>query len=104
MDLEKLIQVGAFSQDYVEKSVEWGNNEFTVKIKKEMSPSDFEFIYLLSRGDDDSTMARRVSRSVLIDGQRISYDVAKKLKHKLLLAMCEAINSVQGVIGEEKKN
>lgn len=104
MDLKTLIEIGTWSGELVDKSITWKGNVIDLKIRQELSPADFEFIYAHQKVGDDSHMARRVSRSIMIDNEPIGYEVAKSLKPSLLSAMCDAINQVQNAVGEAKKN
>lgn len=109
MDIKGLLEIGKWSGDIVEKTVTWNGNTFEVKIKKDLSPADFEFIYAHSNTGDDSHMARRVSRSVIIGEEPVGYDIAKMFKPSLLAAVCTAINEAQSneagkVLDESKKN
>lgn len=103
MDIKGLLEIGKWSGEFVEKTIHWNGNTFEINVKKDLSPADFEFIYASEKKEDDSHMARRVSRCVIIGGEPIGYDIAKSLKSSLLAAMCTAINEVQDRIGEAKK-
>src|SRR5688572_29474912 len=104
MDLKDLLELGQWSGDIVLKSIRWNGHDIDVRIKKDLSPADFEFIYTDKKSSDDSYMARRVSRSVLIGDDLISYDDASKIKPSLLAVMCAAINEVQKEITPAKKS
>lgn len=112
MNLQQLIESGALlgssAHDFVKKSVTWEGNTFDVFIKRDMSAADFEYV-LKDVGDDDSRMARRVHRFVSLDnGERIPYETALQFKTGLLIALANAINSVQKPLTAEsnqvKKN
>lgn len=97
MNLEQLVAMGALTgrPNFVERSVHWSGNEFTAKFKTEMTAADYEFIYS-KKTDEDSYVARRVSRMVLMDGDvPIPYDEAKKFKHSLLVSIAVVLNEVE---------
>lgn len=104
MDLKGLLEIGTWSGEIVDEKIKWKGDTIDLKIKKELSPADFEFIYAHPKAGDDSHMARRVSRSITIDGEAIGYETAKRFKPALLSLMCEAINRVQNALGEAKKS
>ena len=98
MNLEDLIKSGALisssANEPVLKTVKWDGKEFDVKIKRDMSAADFEYV-IKEIGDEDSRMARRVHRLVyLAGGERIPYQTALQFKTSLLVALIGAINEV----------
>ena len=103
MNLEELVKKGSIgSVEYVDKEIVWDENSFTVSVKSKITPADFEYCYI-SKTDDDSIAARRVHRSILLDGgESIPYEDALSLKPELLYALISAINEVQG--DAEKKS
>lgn len=109
MNLKDLIAAGAIAKsgfdDAVTRSVTWEGNTFDVKIKRDISAADFEFIYAQAKDDEDSYSARRVHRFVMLtEEERIPYETARQMKSSLLIAICSAINSVhdQKAIAEKK--
>lgn len=103
MKLEELIAAGSLAPiTFVEKEVTWDGKTFTVKIKSEQTPADFEYIYL-PKSADDSFVARRVHRYVLLeDDKQIPYEKACLMKADLLHALAVVINEVHEGKQEKK--
>jgi len=95
MDIKGLLEIGKWSGDIVEKTVTWNGNTFDVKIKRDLSPADYEVVYASVENGVDSRMARLVSRSVIIGDEPVGIDVAKLFKPSLLNALCAAVHDVQ---------
>jgi hypothetical protein len=110
MNLEQLIALGALTErpTFVEREVKWNGHTFAAKFKTEMNAADYEFIYSVKRSDEDSYVARRISRLVLLAGDvPIPYDEAKKFKHSLLVCIAKVLTQVEeeaaAVAKDEKK-
>lgn len=102
MKLSELLQVGSRSIEHTEREVSWEGRTFSVYVKSEMSAADFEFIYRSKDEDEDSYMARRVARSIVMEGgEAVPYEDAQKFKTSLLIALCGAIDAVQTPLKKE---
>lgn len=104
MNIATLLEIGALSSEIVTRSITWKRKTFDVRIKAEISSSDFEFIYATPVTAERWLWARKVSRSILLDDGPIPFEIAKTLKTSLLGRLCKEIDEVQKEEDEEKKD
>jgi hypothetical protein len=104
ISLEKLLEVGRIDDGYETREVSWQNGDdtyqFQIQVKKELTAADSEAIanaFEKAGGDDSETsvLATRVSRTVMMDGKRISFNQAASLKWGLLVAIAVAASGVE---------
>lgn len=104
ISLDKLLEVGRIDDGFETREVTWDNDgetyTFTIQVKKELTAADSEAIahaFEKAGGDDSETsvLATRVARTVLMDGKRIGFDSASKLKWSLLVAIAVAASGVE---------
>ena len=124
MKLQDLIEIGTVREGFEPVDVTWHNGEeeltFSVLAKREMTAADHEYIFLgtgrqrdaegkLIEDDHDAFVARRIHRMVRLNNDGVAevipYETAKRFKGSLLIAMAQALNSIekQPDVEESKK-
>lgn len=114
MNLQQLVEIGSVREGFEPVEVTWHNGDeevsFNILAKREMTAADHEFIFLgagrkrdeegkMIEDDHDAYVARRIHRMVRLDNEGVAevipYETAKHFKGSLLIAMAQALNSVE---------